>query len=50
MLTPAGTLEEPSALIKWLWALIFIAGTLVCGGIVYAFAKLKERVSRSQKK
>ncbi len=48
MLLLASSATEPSALIKWMYAGILIAVMLICAGIVYGIAKLKERISRKR--
>jgi len=46
MLILTSSVAEPSALVAWMWALIFIAGILVCAAIVYAVNKLVKRLRK----
>jgi len=46
MLLTASLAAEPSALIKWMYALIIIAVILGFAAIVYGIVKLKERLSQ----
>ena len=41
------SVAEPSALVAWMWALIFIAVILAGAAIVYGISKLINRIRRS---